>query len=153
MAAAAADARSASADLLLPKLVREADNPRYSHWAWNAHLLRDAPAAQRAYSLVPVGRFSSAFLRLMARDVWEPGAVGAVGYEEISMPLACARAAGCTVAAMGGALAANVRYRPSWNCSQFLAARRRTAASSSRRPQLFHPVKQRACFADALDAG
>ena len=144
---AAAAARSARADLLLPKLVREMDNPRYSHWAWNAHLLRGAPAAQHVYSLVPVGRFSTAFLRMMARDKWERGVVG---YEEIAMPLACARAAGCTVAAMGGALAAAVRYRPAWNCSQFMAARRR---ASPRRPQLFHPVKQRACFAEALEGG
>ena len=129
--------------------MREAENKRYSHWAWNAHLLRGAPVEQHVYSLVPVGRFSTAFLRIMARDLWEPGAVG---YEEISMPLACARAAGCTFAAMGGALAGNVRYKPSWNCSQFLAARRR-AVAASRRPQLFHPVKQRGCFADALEDG
>lgn len=63
------------ADLLLPHLMSQEDEPRYPHWLRNRHLLRRTPRKEWVYSLVSVGRYSLRFMRMMT-EKWASGVAG-----------------------------------------------------------------------------
>ena len=168
-------------DLLLPDISfrnseksvmgahRSADDTNYPHWLIaegvgaraatlprEEAILRGVPMGSQAYALVCVGRFSHRFLRLM-NDRWRGGTIG---YEEILLPTTCAveDAVAGTRASQGrrrclmspfGAKAKigvrHVRYRPAYTCAEFLRAYQ---ADSN---ELWHPIKNRSCFAQFVE--
>ena len=168
-------------DLLLPDISfrnsdksvmgahRDADDTKYPHWLIaegvgarvptlppEEAILRGVPVASQAYALVCVGRFSHRFLRLM--DVrWRSGTIG---YEEVLLPTTCAvedAAAGtqadgnrrrCAMSPFGAKAkigVRHVRYRPGYTCEDFLRA---YLADSN---ELWHPIKNRTCFAQFVE--
>jgi len=132
------------ADLLLPNIESESQTPDWPHWGRNHELIASVPARKRHMSLVSFGRYSGTFLRVLARQ-WE---VGAVGYEEISLPTWCALSDHCSMESFWQRShiksAKKCVWRPAWNCSAYLEARRRETQ------ELWHPVKDRSCLQDAL---
>ena len=103
--------------------------------------LGSIPLEHRVWALVCVGRFSRSFLHTMAAAWWEQG--NAV-FEEISLPSTCLAAPNCTLAQFAtnrSARAAKVKFRPAQNCTAFLRARELNTN------ELWHPVKQRTCYA------
>ena len=77
---------------------------------------------------------------------------GRVGYEEITLPTTCAVAgtSACTMESFSAR--AKIRsakrcvFRPVWPCTSFLRAR------GEQTHELWHPVKNRSCVVDWLDA-
>lgn len=142
------------ADVLLPHIQSEAQNPGWPHWRRNewgtGAMLKGIPAAQRLMSLVPIGRYSLRFLNITMAGAW--WARGRIGYEEISLPTACASASSqeqCTLENFYTTAkihsAKRVIYRPVWECEAFLTARQQETH------ELWHPVKNRSCLVDWLD--
>jgi hypothetical protein len=156
----------ASWDVLLPDLTyRDANfsvmgaytgEKNYPHWeiADGRHaiasplppqeaILAGVPHDHQLAALVSVGRYSTSFLRLM-RDKWD---AGIIGYEEILLPTTCQTALQCKLAPFGTKAKVGVRhirYRPAYSCEQFLEAHIADAG------ELWHPVKNRSCFASWL---
>ena len=141
-------ARPVRADVLLPHIESERQNPTWPHWKRNAPLLVGVPAEKRLMSLVPVGRYSWRFLNGTMAARWSEGYFG---YEEITLPTACAtsHATPCALESLHANAkirsAKRVVFRPVWDCSDFLAARQRQTY------ELWHPVKNRSCFVAWLD--
>ena len=136
-----------STDVLLPKLTLEADSDAdyAEHWHINRDFTKNVPPAQRAWSLVSIGRYSLTFIREV---MWPQWARGVLAYEEIFLPTSClAYSAGnCSVGDFGTLVdARRVRYRPEWECAPFLRA-----AQSRGGLQLWHPVKDAECISRAL---
>jgi len=107
-------------------------------------ILSQVPRHLQAYALVCVGRFSSIFLRDIMGPLWHRGTIG---YEEILLPTTCFQNDDCTLAPFGSRAkigVKHIRFRPSFACQEFLEARR---ANTS---ELWHPIKNRTCFAEAL---
>lgn len=141
------------ADVLLPRVTLQDHDPGYPHWAFNHEYLKTVPSSKRAYSLVSIGRYSLRFLGHMALR-W---AAGLLVYEEILLPTTCLvlGTSKCKLgmfstlkrAAAGeeGRVADYFRYKPAWDCGQFL----RSAARGTQ--DIWHPVKHRSCWLDFLD--
>ena len=108
------------------------------------------PPAKQVHVLVCANRYSASFLRDTMGSRWNHGVVG---YEEILLPVACLTDRRCSLApfSMAKIPVKHLKYRISrnqeyWNCTQFLDALK----SDSR--DLWHPVKDRRCYADYVDA-
>ena len=124
--------------------------PYKHHWDKNAELLEGVPPAKQVHVLVCANRYSASFLRDTMGSRWNHGVVG---YEEILLPVACLTDRRCSLApfSMAKIPVKHLKYRISrnqeyWNCTQFLDALK----SDSR--DLWHPVKDRRCYADYVDA-
>ena len=124
--------------------------PYKHHWDKNAELLEGVPPAKQVHVLVCANRYSASFLRDTMGTRWNHGVVG---YEEILLPVACLTDRRCSLApfSMAKIPVKHLKYRISrnqeyWNCTQFLDALK----SDSR--DLWHPVKDRRCYADYVDA-
>ena len=137
------------ADVLLPKVNLRGASSYYPHWnaSSNAQALAELPTNKHAYSIVPIGRYSSHFLRTIMRPRWE---TGLLGMEEIMIPSLCLATAGCEVGTLVGPFQrrgelSRMRPMPPWNCSDFVSAWARADGT------LWHPVKDRSCFAAALN--
>ena len=139
------------ADLLLPNIASKAANEGWPHWKRNRDEFESVPVSQLHQSLVSFGRYSRRFLRMVMGQKW---AAGHLAYEEIALPTACAIAAAaddnsCTMESFWRSSkirsAKKCVYRPVWNCSDFLQARRQETR------ELWHPVKDRRCLVEWLD--
>jgi hypothetical protein len=145
------------ADCLLPgPFIGQSKQPSYEHWRLNPEALADVPTDKRVWSLVSIGRYSRRMLDLMSTR-WE---AGAVGFEEITLPVTCLMAEGCELGHLGtwaqirGAvsptgggnalLPARFRLSPSWSCDTYLEARLGATG------EIWHPVKERGCVSDAI---
>jgi len=153
------------ADCLLPgPFISQAQMPTYNHWGLNPDAVNGAPPNKRLWSIVVIGRYSRRMMNLLSGS-WE---AGLVGYEELSVPMMCLQASGCTVGQLGapgyvdGELtsrpsslkpfpanpnyangfyySSKVQFRPDWTCAEYLAAR------ANGTHELFHPVKDRSCL-------
>ena len=139
---------SVQKDVLLPSIVPKGpSNMAWPHWQRNADEFPDQPGALLHSSLVSFGRYSNRFLRDVMEVRW---ADGRLGYEEISLPTACARAAEnkCSMDSFWRYKIHSAKrclYRPIWNCSDFLQAR------EAETHELWHPVKDRRCVVEWLD--
>ena len=136
-----------STDVLLPQLTLEADSDAdyAEHWQLNRDFTKNVPPAQRAWSLVCIGRYSLTFIREV---MWPQWTHGVLAYEEIFLPTSCLAYSGgnCSVGDFGTLVdARRVRYRPEWECAPFLRA-----AHSRGGLQFWHPVKDAECISRAL---
>lgn len=146
-------ASSTRADLLMPSLRSWEQHRSYPHWQVASHTyLHGVPRPLWRYGLVSLTRLSSKFVAQLAAK-WR---AGSIGYEEILLPMLCATAAeGCELATFGELRARAwrnrsldyfFRYRPDWECGDFLAAAARHTN------ELWHPLKLRDCWVDYLDS-
>ena len=145
---------SFGADLVVPKLTTQAQDPEYGYWSFHADLLRAMPPTRRMYSLVALTRTTPRFISLLTAEYWERGIIG---YEELFLPHAClSHETECTLGSLSrgakvqhtlGWNGAHFRYRPNWPCDAFAQALRQPAN------EVWHPVKHRDCVAAALDPG
>lgn len=138
-----------TADVLLPTVAyRQSMLWEYNHWEHNREWLSTVPLSKHAYALVCIGRYSRRFLRELLLPRWESGLLG---YEEIVMPTLCLNTSSvCSFARMStwhSVSARHVHFKPKWRCSDFLAAMENGTLS------LWHPLKDRDCLLDWLDAG
>lgn len=147
------------ADVLVPAIEYEPNTsarvrPTFCFGRTRSHCFRQGSSAyrvlsggtwpQRLWSLVSVGRFSTRFvLGLMARQ-WSSGALG---FEEVFLPSTCAASPRCELGVLDAEMSRRVRFQPEWDCQTFLDAHQ----SGSRMPLLWHPIKQRACYASFLE--
>lgn len=160
------------ADLVVPRIGVEAERGWVGFFQRDPRLFDGIPHHRRVWSLVCVGRYSLRFLRHMEAK-W---LAGHIGYEEIFLPTSCLNATDfeCKLDSLGEGVRANgflpyggraderpgadslvlrashVRFRPFWSCEEFLAARHRRLGDL-RHLALWHPVKERDCYADYLD--
>ena len=128
-------------DVLLPRLISEADSePTYTHWQLNKAFTERVPPRSRAWSLVCVGRYSLAFL---LQIMWPQWAEGMLAYEEIFLPTSClARRGSCSIATFGALVdAKHVRYRPPYDCVEF----QRGANARPGTLAFWHPLKDAQC--------
>ena len=153
------------ADVLLSHAHRwdqEHGRLNYPHWDRNTELLSTVPERHRVWALVSVGRFSVRFVREIMAPRW---AAGVLGYEEILLPTTCLNTSGCRLAHFNPWRTVNatrVWFRVgnrtwavsdpdlvvngSFPCEDALRAR--TVPTL----ELWHPVKQRGCFLDHVEA-
>ena len=120
-------------DLLLPHTITYGTEARYPHWELSAESWRHLPRSNWAYSLVSVGRYSLNFLALLAAR-WRRGELG---YEEVFLLNTCVLAApACTYRTFSNQrtdmnvgkrraqahshVGDHFRYRPQWECAEFL---------------------------------
>ena len=154
-----AGARS-DADVLLPHTTDQATTDQghfssYPHFGRMAALLAPFPPERRVWALVSIGRYSTTYLRRLARDYW---AKGVLGYEEVTLPTLCLNDVGnCSVRELSrGRDGINVdthhvTWKPNgfeWKCEQFVD----TVRKGTKDPELWHPLKQRECYLEFLDA-
>ena len=139
-------------DLLMPSLRSWEQHRSYPHWQVASHTyLQGVSRKLWKYGLVSMTRLSSRFLAQMAVR-WR---AGVIGYEEILLPMTCAAAEGCELSTFGELRAREwrnrsldyfFRYRPDWECADFLGAAARHTS------ELWHPLKMRGCWVDFLDS-
>jgi hypothetical protein len=140
------------ADVLLPELTFQNRSARlervlYSHWELNKQYVESIEPAQRAWSLVCVGRYSRHFIL----DVmWPQWANGTLVYEEIFLPTSCLARADCSVSSFGSLVdVRHVRYRPPWECDEWVRKAHRHSHLA-----FWHPVKDTTCAqASMLETG
>ena len=147
---------SVSADVLLASVVpyENKSGVVYPHWQTNAHLLHGVPREEWTYALVSIGRYSGRFLGEMAAR-W---ARGAIGFEEVALPMTC-YALGREACELGTfrrlrtksrwrptMIADFFRFRPVWECADFVGA------ASRHTHEIWHPLKERDCWVQYLDA-
>ena len=148
-------------DLLLPHTITYGTEHHYPHWELSAESWRHLPRSDWAYSLVSVGRYSLNFLALLAAR-WRRGELG---YEEVFLLNTCVLAApACTYRTFSNQrtdmnvgkrraqahshVGDHFRYRPQWECAEFL--HNYTAGRAT--GELWHPVKNRSCWVAYLDS-
>uniref|UniRef100_A0A7S3ATT2 Hexosyltransferase n=1 Tax=Haptolina ericina TaxID=156174 RepID=A0A7S3ATT2_9EUKA len=137
-------AKAMRSDVLLPGARDEGEVLNYGHFNLNRAALTGVPQHKRVWSLVCVGRFSVKFLLQVMAPRW---AAGGAAYEEIHLPVSCLNSSDCTYANLDletSVSPAKVRYTPEWQCSTFLEARERATL------ELWHPVKDRECYAASI---
>ena len=141
-------AGSSTADVLLPRLTSQAQDRWYPHFYRMDEGLAGIALERRMWGLVSVGRYSSSYLRTLRDDYW---AHGIVGYEEVTLPTWCLKEDACQLAEfnqLSDGLQNHVvwRFGFNWDCSLFVDNARRGTN------ELWHPVKQRGCYLEYLDA-
>jgi len=141
---------------------------QYPHWQLNPDALANTPEESRLWSIMAIGRYSRHMMDLLGAS-WD---AGLMGYEEITVPMTCLTSPSCTLsqfmvpgkiggelmsrnkvyqqwpkepnAAYGDGYSSRVRFRPDWDCQDYLASRQSGSL------ELWHPVKNRTCLAEQL---